>query len=200
MTKRISDLFLDNVEKFHADNLYLPTRTIYFGGTGIDYDNTEDEVNCRTVSQFIKNLHILEHKERKPISILLNTPGGSWEDGMAVYDLITKLKSPITIIGMGKLYSMGSIIFQAGDKRIMMANTAMMIHDGSDGFIGNAKAFERWGENSKRIRQSMYKIYYNQIKKKKPRITLQEIENMCSHDTIFTAKEAVRIGLADRVM
>jgi len=200
MSKRISDLLLANVEKFHSDNLYIPTRTIYFGGTGFDYENTEDEVNCRTIAQFVKNLHILEHKDSKPISVLLNTPGGSWEDGMAVYDLMKKLKSTVTIIGMGKLYSMGSIIFQGADKRILMENTSIMIHDGNDGFIGDAKSFERWAENSKTVRNSMYKIYYSQIKNKKPRITLKDIEDMCSHDTIFTAKEAVKIGLADRIM
>ena len=200
MSKRISSLYLNHIEKFHADNLYIPTRTIYFGGVGLDYEHSEDEVNCRTVAQMIKNIHILEHKERKPISILLNSPGGSWEDGMALYDLIKKIKSTVTIIGIGKLYSMGSIIFQAADKRILMPNTAVMIHDGSDGYFGSPKAFQAWAKDSKRVLDVMYKIYYNQMKKKKPRITLKDVEDMCSHDTIFTAKEAVRIGLADKVM
>lgn len=200
MSKRISDLFLANVEKFHSDNLYVPTRTIYFGGTGLDFENTEDEVNCRTVGQFIKNLHILESKEIAPISVLLNTPGGSWEDGMAVYDLIQNLKSKVNILGMGKVWSMGGIIFQAGYKRILMPNATIMIHDGRDGYVGDSKSFESWAEDSKRVRHVMYKIYYENMKKKKPRITLQDIEDMCSHDKIFTAKDAVRWGLADRIL
>jgi ATP-dependent Clp protease protease subunit len=200
MTKRTSDLFLNNVEKFHADNLYLPTRTIYFGSAGIDSDTDNDEVNCRTVAQLIKNLHILEAKEQKPISILLNTPGGYWEDGIAVYDLIKKLKSRVTIIGMGKIWSMGSIMFQAGNKRILMPNSTIMIHDGKDGFVGDAKSFESWAEDSRRVRHLMYRIYYEQIKKKKSRITMKDIEDLCSHDKIFTAREAVKWGLADKVM
>jgi ATP-dependent Clp protease protease subunit len=200
MAKRISDLFLNNVEKFHADNLYVPTRTIYFGASGVDSDTDNDEINCRTVAQLIKNLHVLENKEQKPITILLNTPGGSWEDGIAVYDLIKKIKSNVTIIGMGKLYSMGSIIFQAADKRILLTNATIMIHDGSDGYIGDAKSYENWAEFSKHIRKTMYKIYYDRMKKKKKKITLKDIEEMCSHDTWFTAKDAVRMGLADKVM
>lgn len=199
MAKRISDLFLANIEKFHADNLYIPTRTIYFGGTNI-LDDEPDEVNCKTIGQFIKNLHILEAKEIAPISVLLNTPGGSWEDGIAAYDLIKNLKSKINILGMGKIWSMGSIIFQAGDRRVLLPNSTIMIHDGTDGYVGNAKSFESWAEDSKRVRNVMYKIYHEQIKKKKSRITLNDIEDMCSHDKIFTAKEAVRYGLADRVM
>lgn len=199
MAKRISDLFLSNVEKFHSDNLYIPTRTIYFGGTNV-LDDAPDEVNCKTIGQLIKNLHILESKEIAPISILMSTPGGSWEDGIAAYDLIKKLKSTITIIGLGKLYSMGSILFQSADKRVLTHNTTLMIHDGSDGFVGNAKDYENWAEFSKHIRKTMYKIYYDKMKKKKTKITLQDVENLCEHDTWYTSKEAIKIGLADKIM
>ena len=195
----MSDLFLANIEKFHSDNLYIPTRTIYFGGTNL-LDEDPDEVNCKTAGQLIKNLHILEAKEKAPISILLNTPGGSWEDGIAIYDLIKKTKSKITIIGMGKLYSMGSIILQAADKRMLLPNTIVMIHDGADGFSGDAKSYENWAEFSKHVRKTMYKIYYDNMKKKKTKITLKDIEDMCAHDNWFTAKEAIKIGLADRIM
>jgi ATP-dependent Clp protease protease subunit len=200
MTKRINDLFLANTIHFHETNLYLPTRTIYFGGVGVDSDMDNDEVNCRTVGQLIKNLHVLESKETAPISLLLNTPGGYWPDGIAVYDLIQKLKSEVNILGMGKLWSMGSIIFQAGTKRVLMQNATIMIHDGSDGYEGDAKSFENWAKDSKRIREVMYKIYYDKIKVKKPKITIKDIESMCAHDTIFTAKEAVKIGLADKLL
>jgi ATP-dependent Clp protease protease subunit len=200
MTKRINDLFLAGMILFHETNLYIPTRTIYFGGVGVDSSSDNDEVNCRTVSQLIKNLHILETKEIGPISLLLNTPGGSWEDGIAVYDLINNLKSEVIIIGMGKVWSMGSIIFQAGTKRILMPNSTMMIHDGHDGYVGDAKSFENWAMDSKRVRNIMYNIYYERMKKRNPKITLKDIENMCAHDKILDAKESVEIGLADLVM
>jgi len=74
----------NDYQMFHETNLYLPTRTIYFGGQCFD----EDVVTSQTVAQLIKNLHILEHREIAPISILLNTIGGSWESGIAVYDVI----------------------------------------------------------------------------------------------------------------
>lgn len=199
MAKRISDLFLANVEKFHSDNLYIPTRTIYFGGTNV-LDDDPDEVNCKTAGQLIKNLHILDNKEKGPITIMLSTPGGNWEDGIAMYDVIKKIKSSVTIMGMGKLYSMGSIIMQAGDRRLLMPNSTMMIHDGSDGFEGNAKDYENWAEFSKHVRKTMYKIYYDKMKKKKTKITLKDVEEMCEHDNWFTAKEAIKVGLADRLM
>jgi len=200
MSKRISDLFFTGVERFHDNSIYLPSRTIYFGATGVDGQFDNDEVNSRTVAQVIKNLHILEIKDIQAITLLLNSPGGFWEDGIAVYDIIKKMKSPVTIIGIGKLYSMGSIIFQAGSNRFLYSHTKMMIHDGTDGYKGDSKSFENWAKDSKRVRESMYGIYFEHMKKKKMDITLKDIEDMCSHDTILTAKEAIKFGLADRII
>jgi ATP-dependent Clp protease protease subunit len=200
MTKKPNNSFLDHAIHFHETNLHMSTRTIYFGSVGVDSNTDSDEVNCRTVGQLIKNLHILETKEIGPISLLLNTPGGSWEDGIAVYDLLKSLKSEVTIIGMGKIWSMGSIIFQAGKKRVLLPNTTILIHDGTDGYIGDAKSFENWAEDSKRVRNIMYNIYYDGMKKKNPKITLKDIENMCAHDKILNAEEAIKIGLADEII
>ena len=191
-------LSLNDYDEFHEHNLFLPTRTLYFGGK--DFNEEDDVVTSKTVAELIKNLHILEHREVAPISILLSTVGGEWEDGMAVYDLIRSLKSPVTIIGMGKVYSMGSIILQAADKRILTENTFVLIHDGYEGYSGDSKSFERWAEWAKLIRQQMYKIYYDKMKLKKKRITLAEVEELCSHDTIYTAQEAVKVGLADEII
>jgi len=189
---------LTEYDEFHEHNLFLPTRTIYFGGKELQEE--DDVVTSKTVAELIKNLHILEHREIAPISILLNTPGGSWEDGIAVYDLIKSLKSSVTIIGMGKVYSMGSIIIQSADYRILTKNTYMMIHDGYEGYIGDAKSFEKWANWSKLIRQQMYKIYHEKVKIKNPKITLKKIEELCSHDTIYSAQEAINMGLADEII
>jgi len=185
------------MELFHDTNLYIPTRTVYFGGGVIN----EDIVDSVTIAQVIKNLQILEHRDQgESITLVLNSCGGSWEDGIALYDMIRALKSPVNILAMGKVYSMGSVILQAGDKRIMTKHTAMMIHDGLEGVEAPPKAFEAWGEWSKVTRKQMYEIYYEQMVKKSPDITLGEIESMCSHDTILSAKNAVDVGLADIIM
>ena len=189
--------FLNVYSTFHELNIFFPTRTIYFGG---NHSWDDDVVNSRTVADVIKNLHILECDKTAPITLLLNTVGGSWDDGIIIYDLIQSLKSPVTIIGMGKVHSMGSIILQSGIKRILTQNTSMLIHDGQDGFFGDTKSFERWAEVAKKVRMTMYEIYYNRMKEKNKQITLAEIENLCNHDNVFNAKEAIELGLADEIM
>lgn len=188
---------LNDYELFHDKNLYLPSRTIYFGG---QFDGEGDVITDRTVSQLIKNLHILEHRDKAPISILLNTVGGSWEDGIAVYDVIKSLQSIVNIIGLGKVYSMGSIIMQAGDNRLLMENTYMMIHDGYEGYEGDPKMIERWMDVSKAIRMKMYDIFWQKMKLKNKKLKFKDVEKACAIDTIYNAEEAVKVGLVDKII
>lgn len=185
-----------HVELFHEENLYLPTRTVYFGGTPY----TADEVDSISIAQVIKNLQILEHKKVAPISFVLNSCGGDWYSGIALYDMIKALKSEVTIIGMGQLFSMGSVIMQAGDKRVLTEHSKFMLHDGLSGYWADCKSSENWADESKNVRKEMYEIFYQQMKKKDKKITLKKIEDICSHDTIINAEKAVEIGLADEVI
>jgi len=196
--KRQNKYSFSELSEFHEHNLFLPTRTIYFGGKNNEEDS--DVVTSYTVAELIRNLHILEQREIAPISILLNTCGGSWEDGIGVYDIIKSLHSPVTIIGIGKVYSMGSIIIQAGERRVLTKNTFMLIHDGSEGYYGHSKDFETWAKFSEKTRKIMYKIYYQRMKKTRKNITLKEIEELCSHDTIYSSEQAVIMGLADDII
>lgn len=196
---KISGLSIAQIERFHLDNLYIPTRVIYFAGTE-KFTEQSDEVSVVSVAQLIKNIHILDSINSDPITLLLNTCGGEWESGIAVYDLIKKTKSKVYIIGLGKLYSMGSVIFQAGYKRYIYPNTLMLIHNGSEGYYGDPKSFENHAKISKSTREIMYKIYYDKMIKKNKNITLKEIEELCSHDSIFNSEEIVNLGLADKII
>ena len=75
-----------------------------------------------------------------------------------------------------------------------------MIHDGSDGYFGDSKSYQAWAKWSGEIRQRMYEIFYEKMIKKHKKITLKQIEQMCSHDSIFNAKQAIKIGLADKIL
>ena len=60
----------------------------------------------------------------------MQSPGGSWPDGVAVYDSIIASTSPVTIIAYGYASSMTSVILQAADKRVLMPHTEFMVHFG----------------------------------------------------------------------
>jgi len=176
-----------NIEIFHNNGLFIPTRTIYIGSMREIGENNSEEsgVDFEEAKNAIKNIHILDSINHKQITIILNDIGGDEYHGFAIYDALKKAKSPIKIIVYGQAMSMGSIILQAGNKRLLMPNT-------------ESKSAESWGRESKRIREQMYQIYYSKMKKK--RITLKEIEKMCEHDNIITPKRAIKLGLADKII
>jgi len=147
----------DSVDHFFDYNLHLESRTIYVSGE-IDYD---------TVNPALKGLHLItqDNKERSA-AVVMTTEGGSWNVGIALYDAIKSRPFHVDVIAMGQCMSMGSIILQAGDKRILHKHTTIMIHDGTEEFGGNVRSFAAWGEFSKIQLQQMYNIYAERSGKK----------------------------------
>lgn len=185
--------------KFHDYGAYIPKRIIYFGSE-IDIEGQENGVDYASGKKVIKNLLTLDAINHKMITLYINTPGGCWYQGMAIFDIIKNIKAPVKAIGIGQVMSMGTIIFQACKYRCLLKNATFMIHDGYEGTGGEAKTFEAWGDFSKKVRKQMYEIYLSQILKKHKKFTIERVEKLCNHDKIMDAVGAVRLGLADKVI
>ena len=171
---------------------------------------SEDDpgVDYRMSSRLIKNLHLLKNlNEKDPITIHLQSIGGIWHEGMAIYDAI-KLSSPhIKIIGHGSISSMGTVIMQAADERVIMPHAEFMVHYGEFSLEGNsvsAKTAIDWNE---RCNNTMLDIYvdacyksagfkgYGRARIKKfldRRMRMQQ-------EWYLSGDEAVRYGFADEV-
>jgi len=199
--KKIS---LDEVDKFFEYDIFIPSRTIFMGSFATDWEGGETGVNHMMAESVIKSLHILERIAPKPpanddITIIMNNPGGDWYHGMAIYDSIKGCTSHVTIRTLGHAMSMGSIILQAADDRVMAPNSRLMIHYGTSGFNNHTKIVQKWAEEDKKICEQMEAIYMDKIKVKHPLFQLKKLREMLNFDTILTAEEAVNLGLADRV-
>lgn len=190
----------EEIDRYFDYGIFAGKRVLYLGS--LDYDDKGDEtgVDFDSFRCFIKGITYLSSISQEPIVIQMSSVGGDFYHGMAMYDAIRSCPCHITIIVYGYACSMGSIILQAGDERIMAPNAVFMMHDGEDYISGSPKTVERWAKYGQEVRNNMYKTYLVSIKKKKPRFTLRQVEELCSHDTILTAKEAVEMGLADRVL
>lgn len=191
----------EEIDRYFDYGIFVKERILALESLSADEDG-ESGTDHEMFGHFIKGLTFLSRLSEDPITVQMNNLGGDWFHGMAIYDAIRACRCYVTIISYGYCCSMGSIIFQAGDHRIIAPDCVMMIHDGSDGFAGIAKSFEAWGAYSKVVRQRMYEIYLTRIKAKKPKSkwTLRKIEELCSHDRIYTAEQAVEIGLADGLL
>ena len=107
------------ISDVHLNGINYHTREIYLHGS---YDecyecDQEPGIEYRMASKFIKNLHILERKEKSNILVHLHTKGGVWNDGMAMFNAIRLSPCPITIVSYAQASSMSGVVLQAADKR-----------------------------------------------------------------------------------
>lgn len=186
----MANIKTDELGQFHEYNIYTPARLINLSG----------EIDEEVAVEFVKNIRLADHVTDKTITVLLNTPGGNVEQGMAIYDAIKECHSTVITHAVGPCWSMGAVIFQAGDKRIISQNATLMIHVGTDEYPeDHSLNLERWIKESKRIGKVADDILYKQIKKKKPRFRRSEFNKLLMFDTIYTAKDSVDMGLADEI-
>jgi len=179
------------------------TRTIYYGFNNV-MSMTEmepAEVNDWSTEQFIKGLHLLDSINHNTINVIWSSHGGDWDAGMAAYEYIRLLKSPVKITSYSRCRSMGTVIMQAATTRILTKNSTFMIHYGVDG-IGpvHSKDFINSAQQSTVINKKMEDIYLKKIKEKHPKYTRKQLQELMKYDKYMTAKEAVDLGLADKVI
>ena len=159
---------------------------------------------------FIKNIRALERKSKDPITIHMNSIGGEWADGMAIYDAICMSKCHVTIIVYGQAESMSSIIFQAADERMITENSYFMIHYGSTDATGDYLNVQNFAKYEQAICDKMIDIYANvcvngKFFKEKYNNNTSSVKKYLQRklkhgDWYMTAGETVDYGLADKVI
>lgn len=190
----------DDIDKLYDYDLFTPTRTIYMGSVTTDPYEGDSGVDANMAERVIKALHILDQKN-EPITIIMNNPGGDYYHGMAIYDAIKSCQSHVTVKVYGMAMSMGAVILQAADERIMSPYSKCMIHYGQNGMnTTHTKIFEKWADESKKTNKEMEDILLAKILQVKPHYTRDDLKKLLDYDTILTAKETVDLGLADKVL
>ena len=218
----------ESIDKWFNHNLDVENRVLYMGSVDktSEYESGVDHLMAES---FIKGLHVLESKNDNEITIIMNNPGGEWYHGMAIYDAIQNARCHCTIKVYGYAMSMGSIILQAADNRILMPNSRFMIHYGGTSFDeASLPLIEKWVNEERRINYDMEEIYLKAMLDKEEKEghgylakTLSSILNspktfsrkaetkkeelrsvlkeMLNFDTILTAEETVDLGFADEI-
>lgn len=195
MARAKSRICRESLNAFFEYDIHIDTRTIYMGTVSVTDDHEDTGVDAQLAERTIKSLLVLG-ANNKPINIIMNNIGGDWFHGMAIYDAIQACKAHITIKVLGQAMSMGSIILQAADRRLLYPNATIMVHDGyASSDLVNPKSLQAWAKNSSRLCANMYKIYAQRSGK-----SMKYWEKKCSNDYIMTAEQAVAEGLADGIV
>jgi ATP-dependent Clp protease protease subunit len=135
----------------------------------------------------------------KEIIFYINSPGGSVTAGMAVYDTMKLITSPITVVVTGMAASMGSILLCGASKgrRLLYPHSRVLIHQPliSGRMIGPASDINIQAKEMEKLRQEL-----NQILATSSGQPLDRINRDTDRDFYLNAKEAIEYGLADRIV
>ncbi|KAF1811330.1 ATP-dependent Clp protease proteolytic subunit [Eremomyces bilateralis CBS 781.70] len=158
-----------------------------------------DAVSASTVAQL---LFLEAENPDKPINLYINSPGGSVTAGLAIYDTMTYIRSPIRTICIGSAYSMGSLLLCGGspNQRFILPHASVMIHQPSGGYFGQASDIAIHAKEILRVRKQLNEIYVRHMEAAGKIRTLEEVEKLMERDYFMSAKEAVELGLVDSVL
>ena len=135
----------------------------------------------------------------QPITFYINSPGGSITAGMAVYDTMKLVTSPITVVVTGMAASMGSILLSGAPKgrRLLYPHSRVLIHQPliSGRMVGPASDINIQAKEMEKIRAEL-----NQILATASGQPLERINRDTDRDFYLNAEEAIAYGLADRIV
>jgi len=133
----------------------------------------------------------------KEISLYVNSPGGVVTSGLAMYDTMQYIKSPVSTVCIGQACSMGSLLLAAGapGKRYALPNSRIMIHQPSGGAQGQATDIEIQAREILKLRQRLNEIYVHHCKQ-----PIEKVSAAVERDNFMSAEEAKAFGLIDEVV
>ncbi|KAJ2662041.1 ATP-dependent Clp protease proteolytic subunit 2, mitochondrial [Coemansia sp. RSA 1200] len=155
-------------------------------------------VNDTLSSLIVAQLLFLEAEDpEKPISMYINSPGGSVTAGLAIYDTMQYVNSPIATLCTGQACSMGSLLLAAGTRgrRSALPHATVMVHQPSGGAAGQASDIAIHAREILKTRERLNRIYVDHTRQ-----DLQVIERAMERDNFMTPLEALAFGIIDKVI
>ena len=189
-TKLLGEQYLTELEGRIARESYSRARRIY------DFVGDVEEV---PVKDAVDELNDWAMRNKDPITIRLNSPGGTVFDGFALYDFVSLLRKEhgihVTVHAMGHAASMASVLLQAGDTRLISKNSWFMVHEPASLALGKASAIKDEARLLERIHKQMVGILAERSS-----LSVVQIRKRCERkDWWLDAGEAVKFGFADRI-
>ena len=172
------------------DNVYqslLANRIIFLGS------EVKDENSNAICAQM---LLLNAEDPHKDIWLYINSPGGSVDSGMAIYDTMQWISNDVATVAMGLAASMGQFLLCAGSngKRYALPHSRIMMHQPSGGLGGTASDIRIQAEQSLHIKSVMQNLIAEHTGQ-----TLDQIEADSDRDRWFTAEQARDYGFIDHV-
>ena len=128
------------------------------------------------------------------INVHINSYGGDVAEGLAIYNVLREHKAQIVTICDGFACSAASVVFMAGDRRVMQPASLLMIHNAWTVAMGNAAQLRKTADDIETITQASVEAY-----KKVATISEEEIKALMDAETWILPKDAVEYGFATEI-
>lgn len=178
-----------------SDQYLLKKNQIYIFGA----------IETGMAARVIPQMHYIEQKmieenlpeEERILTVLINSPGGSVSDGLAIYDTINSLECEVRTICVGLAASMGAFLLSSGSKglRLALPNSEILIHQPLGGAQGQASDIIIAAKHIEHTRKTLNSILAMNTGK-----TVQRIAADTDRDYTMTAEEALKYGIIDAVL
>ncbi len=173
-----------------TDNVYqslLANRIIFLGS-----EVRDENANAICAQMLLLNAEDPE----KDIWLYINSPGGSVDSGMAIFDTMQWISNDVATVAMGLAASMGQFLLSAGTpgKRFALPHSRIMMHQPSGGLGGTASDIRIQAEQSLHIKNVMARLIAQHTGQ-----SLEQIEADSDRDRWFTAEQALEYGFIDQV-
>jgi ATP-dependent Clp protease protease subunit len=183
--KKHSDRLSDILE----NGIDWKTRTLYIIGA------IDDEKSFR----LIPLIRLLD-EGKGPIKVFLSSNGGDEAAGFAIFDTLRMCRNTVRIYGYGGVYSIAALIFQAGNLRLLAPNAQLMMHNGTMGVSGcdgsvDSNKIQQLGREA-----AQNDARYHKAIAERSSLHLTDVAGWCKDEKYFLAEEAVKYGLADRLI
>lgn len=158
----------------------------------------QGEVDQERINKFVRLIRYLD-KTAGEISVILCTEGGDVNLGFAAYDAIKECVNPVEITVIGTAHSMGSIILQAADHRVMTRHSRVCIHRGQMDVSGHFTDVRRAVAENEELDKICANIYLEKIVTVNPDFKMSQVQKIMDFDSYFSAERCLELGLIDEI-
>lgn len=154
------------------------------------------EINSNTCLHMQEQLLFLNGEdESKEITMYISGPGGVISDGLGLIDIIKSIKAPVNTVCVGLAASMSALIFINGDRRYMLPNSQLMLHQPLGGAFGQASDIELLSAQILKTKANIHQMIANSSA-----LDVKKIEKLTDRDCYIDANTALKYKLADEIL
>lgn len=161
----------------------------------------DDTVSAAIVAQL---LWLESDAPEKPITMYINSPGGEVSSGLAIYDTMTYIQSPVSTVCVGAAASMAAILLLGGEagKRYALQHSSIMVHQPLGGTKGQASDIVIYATQIQRIREQVNEIVRKHLNGALgyEKYNIQAVNDMMERDKYLMADEAKEAGIIDEIL